>query len=99
VNPIHKFFSAPKECYNDPDLLTKVTHKEADKKSSYMTTVGGQLTREKRNLVTYVEKKHYELLRGLAERHHRSVSAEAAAAVYKHIEEHLEELEPVSPEK
>ncbi len=64
-----------------------------------MTTVGGKFTTQKRNLVTYVENKHYELLKELAERHNRSVSAEAAAAVCKHIEEHIQELEKVSPEK
>ena len=43
-----------------------------------MTTVGGKFTKEKRNLVTYIEHREYELLRKLAQQNGRSVSAEAA---------------------
>ena len=57
-----------------------------------MTTVGGKFTAEKRNLVTYIENKDYELLRKLAARHGRSISAEAALAIQKHLAEHSEEL-------
>jgi hypothetical protein len=58
-----------------------------------MTTVGGKFTTRKRNLVTYVEDKQYELLRELAERNERSVSAEAARAIQKYIQEQQENLE------
>ena len=58
-----------------------------------MSTVGGKFTTEKRNLVTYIENKDYELLRKLAALPGRSVSAEAALAVQKHLAEHAEELE------
>lgn len=34
-----------------------------------MTTIGGKFTPEKRNLVTYIEPKDYELLRQLATLH------------------------------
>jgi hypothetical protein len=57
-----------------------------------MTTIGGKFTPEKRNLVTYIEPKQYELLRQLAALHGRSVSAEAALAIMKHLEEHVQEL-------
>lgn len=50
-----------------------------------MSTVGGKFTTEKRNLVTYIEHKHYELLRVLANLHGRSVSAQAALAIQKEI--------------
>ncbi len=52
-----------------------------------MTKVGGKFTTEKRNLVTYVEKQQYELLRRLATINGRSISAEAAIAVRKHLKE------------
>ena len=58
-----------------------------------MTTVGGKFTTQKRNLVTYIEPKEYELLRQLAGQHGRSVSAEAALALQKYLEEHQTELE------
>jgi hypothetical protein len=58
-----------------------------------MSTIGGKFTTEKRNLVTYIEIKDYELLRKLAALHGRSISAEAALAVQKHLEEHAHELE------
>lgn len=57
-----------------------------------MTTIGGKFTPEKRNLVTYIEPKDYELLRQLAILHGRSVSAEAALAIQKHLAEHKQEL-------
>lgn len=57
-----------------------------------MTTIGGKFTPEKRNLVTYIEPKEYELLRQLATLHGRSVSAEAALAIQKHLAEHKIEL-------
>ncbi len=50
-----------------------------------MSTVGGKFTVEKRNLVTYIEYKHYELLRTLADLHGRSVSAQAAQAIQKEV--------------
>ncbi len=53
-----------------------------------MTTVGGKFTAEKRNLVTYVEKKHYEMMRTLAARHGRSISSEAAIAIQRHLADH-----------
>lgn len=58
-----------------------------------MTTIGGKFTPEKRNLVTYIEHKDYELLRKLAALHGRSVSAETVLAVKKYLEEHAKELE------
>ena len=64
-----------------------------------MTTVGGKFTAEKRNLVTYIENKDYELLRKLAALHGRSISAEAALAIQKHLEEHLKELELADTKK
>ena len=57
-----------------------------------MTKVGGKFTTEKRNLVTYIEPKHYEKLRRLAGLHGRSVSAEAARAIRKHLEKYVEEI-------
>ncbi|MCB0195406.1 MAG: TraY domain-containing protein [Anaerolineae bacterium] len=59
-----------------------------------MTKVGGKFTREKRNLVTYIEPSQYELLRKLAQQNGRSVSAEAAWALLKHLEEHEAEIDP-----
>lgn len=50
-----------------------------------MTKVGGKFTTEKRNLVTYIENTQYELLRELATRNGRSISAEAALAIRKHL--------------
>ena len=58
-----------------------------------MTTIGGKFTIEKRNLVTYIENKDYELLRKLAALHRRSISAEAALAVQAHLEKYAQELE------
>lgn len=58
-----------------------------------MTIIGGKFTPQKRNLVTYIEPKDYELLRQLAALHGRSVSAEAALAIRKHLAEHHKELE------
>jgi len=58
-----------------------------------MTTVGGKFTTRKRNLVTYVEDKQYELLRELAALNDRSVSAEAARAIQEYIQEQREKLE------
>ena len=52
-----------------------------------MTTVGGKFTSPKRNLVTYIEQEQYELLRALAERHGRSISAEAALAIRNHLKQ------------
>jgi hypothetical protein len=57
-----------------------------------MTTIGGKFTTEKRNLVTYIEHKDYELLRQLAALHGRSISAEAALALKKHLAAHEKEL-------
>lgn len=57
-----------------------------------MTTVGGKFTLKKRNLVTYIEDKQYEILRELAEQHGSSVSAEAAAAIQNYISQHKEQL-------
>lgn len=64
-----------------------------------MSTVGGKFTTEKRNLVTYIEHKDYELLRRLAALHRRSVSAEAALALQKHLAEHAAELEQEAANK
>jgi hypothetical protein len=64
-----------------------------------MTTVGGKYTTEKRNLVTYIENKDYERLRKLAALHGRSISAEAALAIQKHLETYLAELEASPPQK
>ncbi len=64
-----------------------------------MTTVGGKFTPEKRNLVTYIERKDYELLRRLAALHGRSISAEAALAIKKYLEEHATELEVAAEKK
>ena len=58
-----------------------------------MTTVGGKFTTRKRNLVTYVEDKQYELLRELATLNDRSVSAEAARAIQKYIQDQRGTLE------
>jgi hypothetical protein len=58
-----------------------------------MTTIGGKFTVEKRNLVTYIEYKDYELLRKLAALHGRSISAETALALQKHLHEYAHELE------
>lgn len=52
-----------------------------------MTTVGGKFTVPKRNLVTYIEQEQYDLLKTLAARHGRSVSAEAALAIRNHLEQ------------
>jgi hypothetical protein len=57
-----------------------------------MITIGGKFTPQKRNLVTYIEPKEYELLRQLAALHGRSISAEAALALQKHLEEYSKEL-------
>lgn len=64
-----------------------------------MSTVGGKFTTEKRNLVTYIEHKDYELLRRLAALHGRSISAEAALALQKHLAEHTAELEQEAAKK
>ncbi|MBE7554029.1 MAG: hypothetical protein HS126_23445 [Anaerolineales bacterium] len=64
-----------------------------------MSTVGGKFTTEKRNLVTYIENKDYELLRKLAALHGRSISAEAALAIQKHLQEHATELEKEAGKK
>lgn len=53
-----------------------------------MTTVGGKFTIPKRNLVTYIEQEQYDLLKALAARHGRSVSAEAAQAIKNHLKQH-----------
>jgi hypothetical protein len=63
-----------------------------------MTIIGGKFTPQKRNLVTYIEPKDYELLRRLAQLHGRSVSAEAALAILKYMADHRAELEK-PPEK
>ncbi|HRV94146.1 MAG TPA: hypothetical protein P5526_18445 [Anaerolineae bacterium] len=61
-----------------------------------MTTVGGKFTKEKRNLVTYIEHREYELLRKLAQQNGRSVSAEAASVLLQYLEDHQEDLkEPI----
>ncbi len=57
-----------------------------------MTIVGGKFTTQKRNLVTYIENRQYELLRQLASLHGRSVSAEAAQAIKNHLEEFAKDL-------
>jgi hypothetical protein len=57
-----------------------------------MTTVGGKFTLKKRNLVTYIEDKQYEILRELAVQHGNSVSAEAALAIQNYINQHKEQL-------
>lgn len=64
-----------------------------------MTTVGGKFTTEKRNLVTYIENKYYERLRQLAARHGRSISAEAALAIKKHLDEYAPEAEQLSTQE
>jgi hypothetical protein len=64
-----------------------------------MTTVGGKFTAVKRNLVTYIENKDYEMLRQLAALHRRSISAEAALAIQKHLHEHAEALEQEAAKK
>jgi hypothetical protein len=64
-----------------------------------MTTVGGKFTAAKRNLVTYIENKDYEMLRQLAALHGRSISAEAALAIQKHLREHAEALEQEAAKK
>jgi predicted transcriptional regulator len=58
-----------------------------------MTTIGGKFTIEKRNLVTYIEQQHYEALKELARLHGRSVSAEAAAAIRRHLKSHSPKTE------
>jgi hypothetical protein len=57
-----------------------------------MTTVGGKFTLKKRNLVTYIEDKQYEILRELAVQHGNSVSAEAALAIQNYISQHKAQL-------
>jgi len=57
-----------------------------------MTTVGGKFTLKKRNLVTYIEDKQYEILRELAAQHGSSVSAEAALAIQNYISQNKEQL-------
>ncbi|MCK6628256.1 MAG: hypothetical protein L6R45_24155 [Anaerolineae bacterium] len=64
-----------------------------------MSTVGGKFTTEKRNLVTYIENKDYELLRKLAALHGRSISAEAAIAVQNHLQTYAEALEKEAGKK
>ena len=64
-----------------------------------MTTVGGKFTTEKRNLVTYVENEQYELLRRLATQNGRSVSAEAALAIKKHLAENEQLLQDILTEE
>ncbi|NJN94201.1 MAG: hypothetical protein HC875_08965 [Anaerolineales bacterium] len=64
-----------------------------------MSTVGGKFTPEKRNLVTYVENKDYELLRKLAALHGRSISAEAALAVQNHLQAHADVLKKEADKK
>ena len=63
-----------------------------------MTTVGGKFTTQKRNLVTYIEHKQYELLKRLASLNGRSVSAEAALAIQIHLDQHLDKLEEMISE-
>ena len=58
-----------------------------------MTTVGGKFTTQKRNLVTYIEPKQYELLKELAAEHGSSVSAEAASAIQYYLDQYYRELE------
>ena len=58
-----------------------------------MTTVGGKFTAQKRNLVTYVEPKLYELLKELAAQRGSSVSAEAAIAIQNYLNQNRRELE------
>jgi plasmid stability protein len=57
-----------------------------------MTTIGGKFTIPKRNLVTYIEHEQYDLLKVLAARHGRSVSAEAALAIKDHLKKYAESL-------
>ena len=64
-----------------------------------MTTVGGKFTTQKRNLVTYIENNQYELLRKLAAHNGRSISAEAALAIKRHLEAHKDELAEGNEEK
>lgn len=64
-----------------------------------MTTIGGKFTTEKRNLVTYIENKQYELLRQLATQNGRSISAEAALAIKQHLEANKVALKEVVEEK
>ncbi len=64
-----------------------------------MSIVGGKFTTEKRNLVTYIEHKDYELLRKLAALNGRSVSAEAAMAVQNHLQAHAEALKKEADKK
>lgn len=68
------------------NILTKTEPKNT------MTTVGGKFTTRKRNLVTYLEDKQYELLRELAALNDRSVSAEAARAIHNYIREQSQKL-------
>ena len=58
-----------------------------------MTTVGGKFTAQKRNLVTYIEPKQYELLKELATQRGSSVSAEAAIAIQNYLNQNRDELE------
>jgi len=58
-----------------------------------MTTVGGKFTTPKRNLVTYIENTQYELLKQLAERNGRSVSAEASIAIRNHLKAYAAQLD------
>ncbi len=56
------------------------------------TTIGGQFTTPKRNLISYVETTQYEQLRQLAAIHGLSVSAETAKAINYYLKDHLKEL-------
>ena len=58
-----------------------------------MTTVGGKFTTQKRNLVTYIEPKQYELLKELASLNGSSVSAEAATAIRDYLSQYRRDLE------
>ena len=60
---------------------------------SVMTTVGGKFTAQKRNLVTYIEPKHYELLKELAAQRGSSVSAEAAIAIQNYLNQNRDNIE------
>ena len=58
-----------------------------------MTTVGGKFTAQKRNLVTYIDPKQYQLLKELATQRGSSVSAEAAIAIQNYLNQNRGELE------
>ena len=60
---------------------------------SVMTTVGGKFTAQKRNLVTYIDPKQYQLLKELAAQRGSSVSAEAAIAIQNYLNQNRDELE------